>query len=251
MKTTSLLTLTIAAGSLMAFAARGGIVGSPHDFSHYSWNTDPADPATVCSTCHTPHHADNSVAPLWGHQITSQNFILYTGVGVPGSAMQAVPSQSQLNQSLACLSCHDGTVAINTYGGNPQWGGPAWKNQYNAAGQFLTNSALITVNNNDLSHSHPIGFTYDSTLVSKDKFLRQPTANVLIPVSGQWNPPSDPTVNGFLLNGNNTVECTSCHDVHNEAGTPYDPTANRNLVKIVGVDGNGDGSLLCRSCHNK
>jgi ABC-type metal ion transport system substrate-binding protein len=47
------------------------------------------------------------------------------------------------------------------------------------------------------------------------------------------------------------VECTSCHDVHNQSGTPFDITKNPKLVKIVGVDASGKGSLLCRSCHNK
>ena len=48
-----------------------------------------------------------------------------------------------------------------------------------------------------------------------------------------------------------TLECGSCHDVHNQVGTPYDTTYNPHLVKIVGVDPAGKGSLLCRSCHNK
>jgi ABC-type metal ion transport system substrate-binding protein len=49
----------------------------------------------------------------------------------------------------------------------------------------------------------------------------------------------------------NRLECTSCHDVHNQEGTPFDIVKNPKLVKIVGVDGQGKGSLLCRSCHNK
>src|SRR5271157_1254692 len=47
MKTINLITLTVVAGSLVTFTARAGIVGSPHDFSSQSWNTDPSDPATV------------------------------------------------------------------------------------------------------------------------------------------------------------------------------------------------------------
>ena len=58
------------------------------------------------------------------------------------------------------------------------------------------------------------------------------------------------TVNGFLLNGNHRLECTSCHDVHNQVGTPFDIVSNPKLVKINGTQA-GVGSLLCRSCHNK
>ena len=34
-------------------------------------------------------------------------------------------------------------------------------------------------------------------------------------------------------------------------GSPFDIINNPKLVKIVGVDAQNHGSLLCRSCHNK
>ncbi|HEX9046016.1 MAG TPA: hypothetical protein VF988_03230, partial [Verrucomicrobiae bacterium] len=82
MKPFNLLTLTMVTGSLLTLTARAGIVGSPHDFSSQSWNTDPADPATVCSTCHTPHHADSTVVPLWAHQTTASTFTMYNNANV-------------------------------------------------------------------------------------------------------------------------------------------------------------------------
>ncbi len=255
MKNINLLTLTIVAGSLLAFTARAGILGSPHDFSGYTqWNTDPSDPATVCGVCHVPHHADSSVVPLWGHQTTSSAFKMYNQANVPVSSMQAAVAASPNGPSLACLSCHDGTVAINTYGGSPQYGGSPWAPQApGSQGQYITNSANLGT---DLTHSHPISFQYTAALVgtgpNQDQWLYNPdTTTVLTPSSGAFVPGNNMTVNGFLLNGNHTVECTSCHDVHNQNGTPYSTTYNKHLVKIVGVDGNGDGSLLCRSCHNK
>jgi hypothetical protein len=250
MKTTSLLTLTAVAGLLLTLTARAGIVGSPHDFSSQSWNTDPADPATVCSTCHTPHHADSSVIPLWGHATTASTFTMYNKTTVPVSQMAAIPATSPNGPSLACLSCHDGTVAINTYGGIPKYGGTMTTH---GTATTITNGALIGT---DLTHSHPISFTYNPALVGtgsgQDKWLYNPqTTPVLTPVSGTFVADNDMTINGFLLNGNYTLECTSCHDVHNQVGTPYDTTYNPKLVKIVGVDSSGKGSLLCRSCHNK
>src|SRR5215831_19446129 len=119
MKNLNLLTLTAVTGTLMALSltARAGIVGSPHDFSGRSWNTDPADPATVCSTCHTPHHADSTVVPLWSHQETAQTFTMYNNANVPVANLIAPVDAQPAGPSKACLSCHDGTVAINTYGG--------------------------------------------------------------------------------------------------------------------------------------
>lgn len=240
-----LLTLTVVAGSLLTLTSRAGILGSPHDFHSQSWNTDPSDPATVCSTCHTPHHADSTVIPLWSHQTTVSTFTMYNQANVPVSSMQAAVDAQPAGPSKACLSCHDGTVAINTYGGigNYTTHGPA---------AYVTNSAMIGT---DLTHSHPISFSYSPALVgngvNQDKWLYNPnTTPVLVPDSGTFTPGNDMTINGFLLNGNNRVECTSCHDVHNQLGTPFDINNNPKLVKINGTAG-GVGSLLCRSCHNK
>jgi hypothetical protein len=249
MKMTYLLT-SVTAGSLLTLTAQAGIVGSPHDFSSQSWNTDPSDPATVCSTCHTPHHADSSVVPLWAHQTTTAAFKMYNQNNVPVSQMVAVPANSPDGPSLACLSCHDGTVAINTYGG-PVGGVMAT----HGTATYVTNSALIGT---DLTHSHPISFQYSPSLVgtgpSQDEWLYNPqTTPVLTPVSGTFVPANKMTIQGFLLNNdpNYNLECGTCHDVHNQIGTPYDPINNPKLVKIVGVDSSGKGSLLCRSCHNK
>jgi hypothetical protein len=246
MKTLNLLTLTMVAGSLLTLTARAGILGSPHDFTAQSWNTDPSDPATVCGTCHTPHHADSTVVPLWSHQTTASTFTMYNNANVSVANLQATVDAQPAGPSKACLSCHDGTVAINTYGG---------------VGYYTTHGTATTITNSanlgtDLTHSHPISLGYTPAIVGpgvgQDKWLWNPnTTAVLTPASGTFVAGNDMTVNGFLLGGNNRLECTSCHDVHNQIGTPYDIVNNPKLVKIVGVDGSGDGSLLCRSCHNK
>ena len=247
MKKQNLLTLTAVTGTLMALSltARAGIVGSPHDFSGRSWNTDPADPSTVCSTCHTPHHADSTVVPLWSHQTTASTFMMYNTANVPVSSLQVPQDAQPAGISKACLSCHDGTVAINTYGGigNYTTHGPA---------ETITNSANLGT---DLTHTHPISMTYAPASVGpnpgQDKWLYNPnTTPVLMPDSGTFVPGNDMTINGFLLGGKNRLECNSCHDVHNQVGTPFDIVNNPKLVKIVGTQA-GKGSLLCRSCHNK
>ena len=250
MKTISLLTLTVAAASLVALTAQAGILNSPHDFSSQAWNTDPADPNTVCSTCHTPHHADGTVVPLWAHATTVASFTMYSKSSVPSSQIVFTPAVQPNGISKACLSCHDGTVAINTYGGQPSLGGTMTTH---GTATFITNSANLGT---DLSHSHPISFTYDNTIVGsgpgKDQWLYNPDATpVLTPASGTFVAGNDMSINGFLLNGNHSLECTSCHDVHNQNGTPFDISSNPKLVKIVGIDAGGHGSLLCRSCHNK
>jgi hypothetical protein len=243
MKKLNLLKITMAAVALLALpgAVQAGIVGSPHDFSGESWNVQPSDPASVCGPCHQPHHANGSVIPLWGHTTSVGPWILYSTNTVPTSTMKAITS-APTGVSLACLSCHDGTVAVNSYGGAVQ-GGTA---------VTITNSALIGT---DLTHTHPVSFTYDSLLVgpgvNQDQFLYNPdTTQVLRPDSGPFTPANDMTIKGFLLAANHKLECSSCHDVHNQVGSPYSIASNPKLVKIVGTQ-SGRGSLLCRSCHNK
>jgi len=222
-------------------AGLAGIVGSPHDFSGESWNVQPSDPSSVCGPCHQPHNANGSVIPLWGHTSSVGPWTLYNTNTVPTSKMKAVTS-APTGVSLACLSCHDGTVAVNSYAGTIQ-GGTA---------VTITNSARIGT---DLTHSHPVSFTYDANLVgtgpNQDQYLYNPdTTQVLTPDSGTFVPANDMSINGFLLAANHKLECSSCHDVHNQMGTPFSIANNPKLVKIVGTQG-GKGSLLCRSCHNK
>src|SRR5512140_2001468 len=124
MKKLNLLKLGVTVGALLAApsAMLAGIVGSPHDFSGESWNITPSDPNSVCGPCHQPHHADSSVIPLWGHRTSTGPWIMYNTNTVPVSKMKAIPSPTPTGVSLACLSCHDGTVAVNEYGGAVQGG---------------------------------------------------------------------------------------------------------------------------------
>lgn len=244
MNKSNLLTLTLAGGALLALptVTLAGILGSPHDFSAESWNVKPSDPNAVCSACHTPHHADNTMAPLWSHTTTAATFTMYNNANVAVASLQTTVDAQPAGPSKACLSCHDGTVAVNSYGGSVQGGSAV----------TITNRANLTT---DLTHSHPISLTYDPSVVgtgaNQDKWLYNPnTTTVLQPDSGAFVTGNDMTINGFLLNGKNRLECYSCHDVHNQEGTPFNITTNPKLVKINGTQG-GKGSLLCRSCHNK
>lgn len=235
MKTTTLLAL--AAAVALPLLGRAGIVGTPHDFSGETWNVVPSDQNSVCGVCHQPHNASSTVVPLWIHTTTVSTFTMYNTNTVPTSHLNATPDATPGGTSLACLSCHDGTVAVNSYAGGVKGGSSI----------YVTNSARIGT---DLTHTHPISFTYDATLATADGFLKDPAVAVLPPDSGTFNAGSDTIIQGFLLNGGNRLECTACHDVHNQKGTPFDIVSNPKLVKIVGTQA-GKGSLLCRSCHIK
>lgn len=214
-------------GLLMAALVPGTasalITGSGHDLSGVGASTGNDQ---ICIYCHTPHNADTTItdAPLWNHEIdTSTSYTVYTG---PSGTMDATTGQPS-GISKLCLSCHDGTVAIDSYGG-------------------MTGSTLIqSVNANanfgtDLSNDHPISFTYDTLLTNTDAELWDPASHTVIVGSGSFVQGPDTIANVLLFN--DSVECASCHDVHN---------TQISTENIYMLRDNMAGSELCLNCHNK
>ena len=176
--------------------------GSAHNFSSKAWSG-----GQMCAICHTPHNSQTAVVPLWNHGATTASFTLYSSPTFKASTTQPTGA------SRACLSCHDGTVALDTFGGK-------------------TGTTLLagrTLLGNDLSNDHPISFIYDSALAVSVAGLRDPSAAP----SGLGG-----TIRDNLL-FNDRLECASCHDVHNS----YNQASL--LVK------SNAGSALCLTCHAK
>jgi len=188
------------------------IVGSPHDFQNATWNSR----KSICTICHTIHHADQSVAPLWGHAVTTQTFTPYSS-----GSLQATVGQPT-GASLACLSCHDGTVAINS-SGTPE---------------YVTGEAVIGT---DLSDDHPISFTYDAALATADGYLHDPTTKL---VTGP-DFSGTKTIDQEML-FNHKMECASCHDIHKVRGA-----SENSGIMLIMTGSNYAGSKLCLTCHNK
>lgn len=196
------LLIVFAALTLTAGAFGQTIVGTAHDFSAFGWSS-----GQICLPCHTPHNANVTDGPLWNHEVTTATFTLYTS-----STMDATVAQPA-GVSKLCLSCHDGTVAIDSFGGE-------------TGATTITGDALIGT---DLANDHPISFTYDAALATADGELYDPGT--------QSSGLGSTIANDMLFAGN--MECASCHDVHNS--TDIDPL----LVKT------NAGSALCLTCHDK
>ncbi|WP_457615461.1 cytochrome c3 family protein [Lutibacter sp.] len=208
MKTRKLILILAFVGLSSTLGFGQNIAGSAHDFSNKNWNPG----GEICEVCHTPHNAVTGLtAPLWNHEVTTSTFTLYTNSVSP--SFDATASQPDGSSKL-CLSCHDGTVAMDNFGG--QTGG----------NQFLTGNKNLGT---DLSNEHPISFTYDATLATTDGGLFDPTST---------NSGLGSTITSDLLLANK-VQCSSCHDVHNGSG----------VAKLL-VKSNA-GSALCLTCHNK
>ncbi len=194
----------------VAPTVRSSIVGSAHDFSGLSSKQQ------VCVFCHTPHRADASVvdAPLWNHQVTNRTYQLYDS-----PTMDAIPDQPT-GASRLCLSCHDGSVAIDSFGGR--------------TGTIYMNPPLaIGADPEELSNDHPISFVYDDALAAQD--------GELFPPSSTPSGLGGSIQKDLLFNGR--MECSSCHDVHNGASAA---AVNHKLLLITETQ-----SRLCLTCHDK
>lgn len=199
----------------MSQAGAGTITGSAHDFTSQAWSG-----GRICVACHTPHKSDTTVtdAPLWNHKLSTAAYTLYSS-----PTLNATVSQPGGNSKL-CLSCHDGTVAVNSFGG-------------------VTGTTMISSANNigsNLKASHPIGFTYDTALAAADGSLFDPSSKTITIGSGTQTRTG--TLTAMLLY-NGKMECDSCHDVHN---TFTVGGAGTGLVKVDAA-----GSKVCLACHNK
>ena len=185
----------------MSFA--GTIKGSKHDFSGQVWSG-----GEVCIACHTPHRSmEHLDAPLWNHALTTQTYTPYAS-----STMMATPGQPD-GASKLCLSCHDGTIAIDSFN--------------NTMGTvYIPTPINADLNSGEGHWKHPVSIVYDTNLAVADTRLNDPSLT-LSTLGG--------TIQRDLLK-NNKVQCNSCHDVHNSQGIDK-------LLKINSTD-------LCVTCHN-
>ena len=190
--------------------AYGVISGSDHDFSAAGWSS-----TQICLPCHAPHNGTVIAdAPLWNHDVSTATYTLYASPTLDATLSQPV------GVSKLCLSCHDGTVAVDAYTSHT---GTILIGTLGATGSGDLGTAL----NND----HPVSFTYDSNLATADGGLWDPSTKNSGMVTGG-------TIDTDMLFAGR-MECASCHDVHNKYG-------NTSLLLVSNT-----GSALCLTCHNK
>lgn len=256
----------IVAGSTMAFAAAGshggGILNSKHDMNEYisAYGGTPDKDQRVCAFCHTPHHSlgtgdtaettisvDGNVTvkqyavyyPLWSRALDPQaDIISYTSetFNPTGIFYDPLAGPSRL-----CMTCHDGTIAVDSYYG--QAGGTASTGEDELT---MFGSGNFGIHKNEgLGNDHPVGFVYKDMVDNVDMEIKTST-NVFLNTSK--------TIESALakIEGVGSVmTCASCHDVHNGDAVKNVPTG-------AGESGRGyfllaaqKDSAICLSCHDK
>jgi len=198
------LLLATTAGAQIA--ANSTVANTPHNLSANGPGTVKAATETeICIFCHAPHNA-LPLRPLWNRALPTSAYKIYTS-----NSLKALPGQPTGDSKL-CLSCHDGTIALGSVNSRTQ--------TIQMASGITTLPPGKTNLGTDLSDDHPISFVYDSTLVTKNPKLKDPS---VLP----------PTVR---LDGDQNLQCTTCHDAHNDQWGNFLVMSNAN-------------SELCNTCH--
>jgi predicted CXXCH cytochrome family protein len=204
------------------------VADTPHNLREATETPMPlTDYGEICVYCHTPHNNNTDIdAPLWNRSTPTGPYTMYSS-----TSLDMDIATSPQGVSLACLSCHDNTIALDQIINIP----PSALGS-TASGTTIENCGTQchvgdtpsgglnfegTNIGTNLGNDHPISITYDP---SKDpNFLTASNGKVgNLPLYG---PSQD------------QVECASCHNPHDNSNEPFLRISNEN-------------SAMCLTCHD-
>jgi mono/diheme cytochrome c family protein len=274
------------------FSNRGSIANTRHNMTQRQ--SDPGGPAgsnmdayrndyqEVCVYCHTPHGANSNIAlPLWNRTIKATTYVTYNQLGT-STLTQAVTQPGP--NSLACLSCHDGQVGVDSVINMPGSGGynpaqatsqsdtflNAWNNSRGAdatrhlglntanvsclschasnalLGGGATDFSVFLIGT-DLRNDHPVGVHFPTTGPGVD--FKPYTATRVGMAWFDSNSNKRPDTNEVRLYDSGEgfeVECASCHDPHGVPSNGVGSQFNPTFLRVSNT-----GSALCLTCHTK
>jgi len=186
-----------------------------------------------CESCHLPHTAPTyGQALLWAWSTVPTKISTYVTATNPSGAL--VTPTSGVNgppgntRSMLCFTCHDGTsasangvIASVTFSGAPY--------------QLITTTGGV----GSLGSEHPVDAMFPTT----NDYV-QPTKLGALGMYG-----TTATVGTAALplwDSVYHVECTTCHDVHNDYLTDNGTFGGVPFLRVA----NTSGTFLCRQCHN-
>lgn len=236
----------------------------------------------VCVYCHTPHGANTNItAPLWNRTFNSQTYTVYNST--PLTATSSITST--INQpgvaSLTCLSCHDGTLAMDSIINMPGSGnygssqstsqGNTFLNTWNNAsgpdasvhlalkpgeclachdsgagfvGAGATDFKIAAIGT-DLTSTHPIGINLPTTRIGVDFNDPDVKGDALAFYDQDGNgKASSKEIRFYKTNSDYRVECASCHDPHGVKSAGEGSALNPTFLRKK-----NEASVLCTTCH--
>ncbi len=261
----------------------GGMAGSPHDFSgqtvtatgyssHSGTYSGYSTTVTtgMCTYCHTPHHALSTLL-LWNQTLSTAEYSWDVPETTSGTKFPTFTGNTYMGPTAKCLSCHDGTVAVGDFNlfegkGVSQGGVVSSATDYIAgnfqiAGDQQFNSIQQPNGSaGNFAGNHPVAMPYPLSQTPNTYNTvtnGSPGAGF---VSTEWV--SNPAAVGIALynddgsqhitsgavSGKTGIECSSCHDVHNDSGVQDNYLV---LGKLSGNSSTGASAYICLKCHIK
>lgn len=180
---------------------KSGLLGSSHDIA-----------GGGCAGCHAPHNgstanggtAGTGQILLWSRSFPNpvNSFGVYDSTTMANKAVElggsALSTSADVRMySLLCLSCHDGITSSFT---------PSMKTANMVGSKASFGSGAFE--SLGLANDHPVNMNYD------------PTKNLLL------KPVASVTPQLPLYGTNNSVQCSTCHEPHNNTNTNYLRQAN-------------------------
>lgn len=214
----------------------------------------------VCLPCHTPHqmptqNVTDNLGKLWNHTLKSaSSYVLYNGTSSSTSYLSTIDETSR-----KCLGCHDGTIAVDSYGASP--------------GTTVTGTIdpafVIGVSGNNLQHDHPIDVLYNSassyTGVSTAPTGTNSTYSYSTTWAGRNNDPSTFSISGYTSAKwgpkTYTVPALSAISFYKPGDSAHNQSVTVKDANPTGGTANPDGTythtitvagqyVYCRSCHD-
>jgi len=206
------LVLVAAFGATHLFAQIRSDVLGVHDLSPAATGTSPVTGrlSGSCYYCHAPHSGVGGMTPLWNQKLSTEVYTPYTSSTYSETGASQPP---QGTDSVLCLSCHDGSVALGTT---------------QAYGSVPMSGSLKAADINNTQSSHPLSMR----LPLKD-------APYLSPSLVSAGKTADVTGAVKLIKGN--IECTTCHSAHIQA---IDTVNQKFLVR------DSSSGQMCLACHD-
>lgn len=236
--------VAISVSAPMVDAADGlSIIGTKHDLAHLNQRpsvlasgggtpmegTAYTDYLETCVYCHVPHVTPPG-GTIFNRVLPQDNYAVYSN---PAGTMDATINRPG-GVSLVCLSCHDGTIAVDAILNPPNtaWT-PATNHQTMSAGNSANecgschkpgnkpaHDATAAYLTQDLRDDHPISISYSEAILRTPDDFR------------------DPLTIAPLRLFNDRIECPTCHDAHNAQYGPF--------LRVPNAQ-----SSLCLTCHIK
>lgn len=242
------LAVAVLSSLSMARVDKALIINGPHDLRSTGAGgigTGVLGPSyALCNYCHVAHKfaadatfgglgANGAGVLLWNHTLSSATtytvYSSWTLQSKPNSLQTTGNINADLNNpSILCMSCHDGTVAINsTYTGVI---GPGFANPGTPV--FFAANSQYVINPSDANKTHPVDMIYDANLAGLAG-MRVPAGTLGVDVN------TTSAVVPLFKGG--YMECSTCHEPHTNTHLLF-----RNFSAVYTAT-NGSWCLYCHS----